>query len=55
MKAKATKENGKFYPLVQFSGYITDSFIINYPQETRAKAVTIARNRIKAMQQRGIK
>lgn len=54
-KAKTTKENGKYYGVVEFySTTVSDNIYINFPQETRAKALTIAKNRIKSMQLRGL-
>jgi len=47
-KAKAAKENNKYYPVVWFlSNGISDNYFINDPQETRSKALTIAKNTIK--------
>lgn len=41
-----TKENGKFYGVVKFTN---GPLILNDPKETRAKALTTAKNKIKEL------
>jgi hypothetical protein len=59
-KATTLQENGKYYPAIEFISSTVSQLqiitvsqlkIINDPQQTRSKALTIARNTIKSFNQ----
>ena len=50
-KATTMQEDKKFYPAIEFNcnTVMQQLQIINEPQQTRSKALTIARNRVKTL------